>query len=115
MPMLMSDSLRRHIPGKKVYLVSHQHLPVSATDGKGNNVLPKLKKYDFQYVSNFSLGKFQGVAKEHDLILDLGKNAQADSLLLYMRGWIFPPDASINTELTQTDKYKLQPPSLAGN
>ncbi|MGN6801652.1 MAG: FG-GAP-like repeat-containing protein [Ginsengibacter sp.] len=99
-------------PGKKIYQVSHPHLPVSATDGNGNNVLPKLEKYDFKYVSNFELGKFQGVAKEHDLILDLGKDAQADSLLLYMRGWIFPPDASINTELTQTNKYKLQPPSL---
>lgn len=99
-------------PGKKIYLVSDKQLPVSATDGKGNNLLPKLSKYDFQYVSNFSLGKFQGVTKEHDLILDLGKNAESDSLLLYMRGWIFPPDASINTELTQTNKYKLQPPSL---
>jgi hypothetical protein len=99
-------------PGKKIYLVSHPQLPVSATDGKGNNVLPKLEKYDFQYVSNFSIGKFQGVAKEHDLILDLGKKAEADSLLLYMRGWIFPPDASINIELTQTNKYQLQSPSL---
>ncbi len=99
-------------PGKKIYQVSHPQLPVSATDGQGNNVLPKLEKYDYQYVSNFSLGKFQGVAEEHDLILDLGKNAEADNLHLFMRGWIFPPDASINTELTQTDKYKLQPPSL---
>ncbi|MEO8819989.1 MAG: FG-GAP-like repeat-containing protein [Ginsengibacter sp.] len=99
-------------PGKKIYLVSDKQLPVSATDGNGNNVLPKLSKYDFQYVSNFSLGKFQGVTKEHDLILDLGKNAESDSLLLFMRGWIFPPDASINTELTQTNKYKLQKPSL---
>jgi hypothetical protein len=99
-------------PGKKIYLASEKYLPVSATDGDGNDVLPKLSKYDFQYVSNFSLGKFQGVAKEHDLILDLGKNAQSDNLLLYMRGWIFPPDASINTELTQTNRYKLEPPSL---
>ncbi len=99
-------------PGKKIYLVSNPKLPVSATDGMGNNVLPKLEKYDFHYVSNFSLGKFQGVAKEHDLILDLGKDADTDSLLLYMRGWIFPPDASINTELTQTNKYHLEPPSL---
>ena len=99
-------------PGKKIYLAGEKYLPVSATDGEGNDVLPKLSQYDFQYVSNFSLGKFQGVAKEHDLILDLGKNAESDSLLLYMRGWIFPPDASINTELTQTNQYKLGPPSL---
>jgi hypothetical protein len=99
-------------PGRKLYLVSHEQLPVSAIDGKGNNLLPKISKYDFKYVSNFSLGKFQGVTKEHDLILDLGKRAHGDSLLLFLRGWIFPTDASINTELTQTKKYRLQPPSL---
>ena len=99
-------------PGKKIYQVAHPLLPVSAQDGKGNNVLPKLEKYDFQYVSNFSLTKFQGVAEAHDLILDLGKNVDQKNLMLYMRGWIFPPDASINTELTQTTKYKLQSPSL---
>ena len=99
-------------PGRKLYLVSHQQLPVSAVDGNGNNLLPKISKYDFQYVSNFSLGKFQGVTKEHDLIVDLGKSAHGDSLLLFLRGWIYPTDASINTELTQTKKYQLQPPSL---
>lgn len=99
-------------PGKTVYLVSQQNLPVSATDGFGNNLMPKISKYDFQYVSNFSLGKFQGVAKEHDLILDLGKKAEADQLHLFLRGWIFPTDASINTELTQTKKYQIHPPSL---
>ena len=29
-------------PGKKIYLVADKHLPVSATDGDGNDVLPKL-------------------------------------------------------------------------
>jgi tetratricopeptide (TPR) repeat protein len=99
-------------PGRKLYLVSQPHLPVSAVDEKGNNLLPKISKYDFKYVSNFSLGKFQGVAKEHDLILDLGNKAHGDSLFLFLRGWVFPTDASINTELTQTKKFQVQPPSL---
>lgn len=99
-------------PGKKVYKVAHQHIPISAVDGEGNNLLPKISGYDFNYVSNFSLGKFQGMAKDHDLILDLGKEADGDSLLLFLRGWVFPGDASINTELTQTNKYQLKSPSL---
>ena len=99
-------------PGRKVYLVAHPHLPLTATDGNGNNLLPAIRKYDFKYVSNFSLGKFQGLTKEHDLILDLGDQAKAESIRLYLRGWIFPTDASINTELTQTSKYKLESPSL---
>lgn len=99
-------------PGRKLYLVSHKYLPVSAVNGRGDHEMPKLRSYDFQYVNNFSLGIFQGLAKEHDLILDLGKKALGDSLWLFLRGWVFPTDASINTELTQTRKYRLRPPSL---
>lgn len=99
-------------PGRKLYLATKENLPVSARDGFGNNVLPKLSSYDFQYVSNFSLGKFQGLAKEHDLVLDLGKKAVSDRVHLFLRGWVMPTDASINMELTQTNKYKIQPPSL---
>ena len=99
-------------PGKKVYQVSNEQLPVSATDGKGTNLLPQLSKYDFQYASNFTLRKFQGLATDHDLILDLGPKAQADSLYLFMRGWIFPGDASINTAMAQSDKYRQHPPEL---
>ncbi|HVV55363.1 MAG TPA: CRTAC1 family protein, partial [Mucilaginibacter sp.] len=99
-------------PGRKIYKVSDEHLPVSATDGEGHNLLPKLSAYDFQYVSNFPLGKFQGVAQDHDLILDLGDKARSDSVYLFLRGWIFPTDASINTELTQSGKYQPHPPCL---
>ncbi|HEY5326650.1 MAG TPA: CRTAC1 family protein, partial [Mucilaginibacter sp.] len=99
-------------PGKKVYQVANKHLPVSAKDEKGNNLLPKVSAYDFQYASNFSLGKYQGLARDHDLILDLGDKAYRDSLLLFLRGWIFPTDASINTAMAQSDKYIVHPPSL---
>jgi tetratricopeptide (TPR) repeat protein len=99
-------------PGKKLYEVADRHYPVAATDEKGNNLLAKISTYDFRYVANFPLGKFQGLAKEHQLILDLGEKAKADKLFLFLRGWIFPTDASINTSLAQSDKYKQQPPYL---
>jgi Tfp pilus assembly protein PilF len=99
-------------PGKKVYPVTTKYLPVSAQDGKGNNLLDKLNAYDFNYVSNFSLGKFQGLAEDHDLILDLGSRAKADSIMLFLRGWIYPTDASINTALAQSPDFKLSPPCL---
>lgn len=99
-------------PGKKVYRISNEHLPVSATDGNGTNLLPQLSKYDFQYASNFTLGKYQGMATNHDLILDLGPQAHGDSVYLFLRGWIFPGDASINTAETQNDRYRQHPPEL---
>ena len=99
-------------PGKTVYQAAKKYLPVSARDEKGNNLLPKISSYDFQYAASFSLTKFQGLAEDHELILDLGNNAKSDSLRLFLRGWIFPTDASINTAMTQSDKYKIHPPSL---
>jgi tetratricopeptide (TPR) repeat protein len=99
-------------PGKKVYEVSKKYLPVSAKDGHGNNLLPQVSKYDFQYASSFSLGKFQGLAQDHDLVLDLGDKARADKVHLFLRGWIFPTDASINTAAAQSGQYVQHPPSL---
>lgn len=99
-------------PGKTVYKVSGKYLPVSAEDGEGNNLLPKISSYDFQYASTFALGKYQGLAQDHDLVLDLGDKAKSDSLYLFLRGWVFPTDASINTALTQASQYQLRPPSL---
>ncbi|HEV2478667.1 MAG TPA: FG-GAP-like repeat-containing protein [Puia sp.] len=100
-------------PGKKVYGVANKFFPVTAVDGNGNDVLKQLKAYDFQYVSNFDLGKYQGVAEDHDLILDLGKEAEAtDSLYLFLRGWTFPADASINLAMAQSDAVTQHPPEL---
>ena len=100
-------------PGKEVYRVAHKWLPVSARDGQGRDLLPRLAAYDFQYASGFSPGKFQGLAEDHDLILDLGERARGtDSLRLFLRGWIFPGDASINMNMAQSARYRVSSPSL---
>ncbi|HVY76344.1 MAG TPA: FG-GAP-like repeat-containing protein [Puia sp.] len=98
--------------GKKLYEVADKHLPVSAVDDQGNDQLQKIKAYDFDYVCNFAMGKFQGLTQDHDLILDLGDKAVSDSLYLFLRGWTFPGDASISTSMAQGNKYRQHPPSL---
>src|SRR6201986_3194357 len=35
-----------------------------------------------------------------------------DSLRLFLRGWIFPTDASINLNMAQNKKYSVNSPSL---
>jgi tetratricopeptide (TPR) repeat protein len=101
-------------PGKKVVVAAtdQKHLPVSARDEKGNDLLSKLSQYDFQYAASFSLTKFQGVAEPHQLVLDLGDAAHGDSLRLFLRGWIFPTDASVNTAMAQSSRYRISMPSL---
>jgi hypothetical protein len=51
--------------------------------------------------------------ESHDLVLDLGSTAGMDSVFLFLRGWIYPADASINVALSQSRGPALEPPSLA--
>ena len=50
----------------------------------------------------------------HDLVLDLGNVASdnPDNLFLFLNGWIFPTDASINVAISQSAALKLIPPFL---
>jgi len=100
-------------PGARVYSVANKNHPVSAADNAGNDVLKKIESYDFQYVTNLDPGRYQGLTEDHDLILDLGEKAVSDdSLYLFLRGWTFPADASINMAMAQSDSFRQRPPSL---
>ena len=99
-------------PGLKLYQVDKKITPVSAKDSEGNNLLPFVLKKDNSYVTNFLSGKYQGITQSHDLILNPGSTAKSKDLYLYLNGWIFPTDASINVALSQTDNLKVTPPKL---
>ncbi|MEK7728533.1 MAG: FG-GAP-like repeat-containing protein, partial [candidate division KSB1 bacterium] len=99
-------------PALRVYAVAHKRLPVFARDGKGYDLLAKIAHAEGEYISNFALGKYQGLTEPHDLILDLGEAARGDSVFLFLQGWIFPSDASINVNTSQGSGVKATPPSL---
>ena len=94
------------------YQVAQRHLPLSATDERGDDVLPLLRESDDVYVSNLTPTRYQGVVEPHDLVLDLGDDAGQPGSYLFLRGWIYPTDASINVALSQQSAIKLSPPSL---
>ncbi|HKR09272.1 MAG TPA: FG-GAP-like repeat-containing protein [Gemmatimonadaceae bacterium] len=96
----------------RLHEISQRSAPVSATDERGNDVLPALLKTDDIYVSNLRPQKYQGAVESHDLILDLGRDAGMPGTHLFLRGWIYPTDASINVALSQQSGISLAPPSL---
>ena len=96
----------------RLFQVARRALPLSATDERGNDVLPALRETDDVYVSNFTPTKYQGVVESHDLILDLGEAAGRPQSFLFLRGWIYPTDASINVALGQQSTIKVSSPSL---
>lgn len=99
-------------PQLKVYNVKNHQLPINVVDGKGNNVLEMISKKDDQYISNFQRSKYQGITEMKDLIMDLGDIQDTEDLHLFLNGWIFPTDASINVAISQSDQIKIKQPSL---
>jgi hypothetical protein len=96
----------------RLFHVAHRSLPLSAIDERGNDVLAALRENDDVYVSNFTPTKYQGVVEQHDLIMDLGEAAGRPGSFLFLRGWIYPTDASINVALGQQSTIKVASPSL---
>lgn len=104
----------------KVYSVKSKYLPVLAQDEKGNSVLDKIIDLDKNYLSGFISGDFQGVTRLHDLILNFEDLDTSDSLFLFLQGWLFPTDASINVNLSQSSDVSsifpyLEVPDKNGN
>jgi Flp pilus assembly protein TadD len=96
----------------RLFQIAQRHLPLSASDERGNDVLPALRERDDVYVSNLTPMPYQGVVEPHDLILDLGDAAGGADAFLFLRGWIYPTDASINVALSQQSSIKVASPSL---
>ncbi len=100
-------------PELRLYAVAERHLPVSATDARGTDLLPHLRARDGRYTPAGLPGPYQGIAEPWELVLDLGPAAaEADDLRLFLQGWIFPSDASINVAAARRRDVTPLPPRL---
>ena len=78
-------------------------LPVAyARDDPGNDVSEVVRDLDGRYLDTFGRGKYQGVARDHWVEVELGDDVPRDRpLRLVAQGWIHPTDSSINVALGQ--------------
>lgn len=98
----------------RIHTVKNPRQPLSARDGLGRDLLPGLSAMDGNYVQPFKGRIMQGVVDEWTMELDLGKlNADTDSppddVRLFLIGWVFPTDTSLNQAILQDPS--LNPPS----
>lgn len=70
----------------KVFATRGAHLPVSAVDDQGHDVLSRIARLDRRYPDDFALHKIRGYAQKHTLTLDLGEPSKGRTLLL-LTGW----------------------------
>ncbi len=97
----------------KIYKVFEKRHPKSATDHLGNDVSDALRTSDYRYAVEHHKGPYQGVVTPHSITLDLGDVSNDEQITLYLNGWIFPTDTSINVALSQNRSLIPSFPSLA--
>lgn len=99
-------------PGDQLYIIKDKITPISAVDEQNNNVLSFINAEDDVYLSDLKPARYQGVVDMKTLVLDPGKNVDPKNLVLFMNGWIFPTDASINVALSQTKAVQVHSPVI---
>lgn len=88
-------------PEFKIYTAKEIHYPRIALDHHGYDISDALKAVDYRYAVKHEPGVFQGVVDPHFIVLDLGDVPDDQGLTLFLTGWIFPTDTSINLSLSQ--------------
>jgi len=97
----------------RLFTARERRLPTAARDARGNDLLPYLTKADDVYTATFHNKVRQGMAEEHYLELDFGKLPKFEQLHLYLTGWLYPTDTSINVAVTHDPRLSPpKPPSI---
>ena len=97
----------------KVYGVEEKLSPKSAVNHRGEDVSDALKAFDYHYAVEHAPGAYQGVVEPHAIVLDLGDVPNDTPVTLFLTGWIFPTDTSINVALFQNPELSPRFPSVA--
>lgn len=98
----------------RIHTVKHAQLPLSARDGLGRDLLPGLTAMDGNYVQPFAGRIMQGVVDEWTMEFDFGKlsnndGTKPDNVRLFLLGWVFPTDTSLNQAIVQNPT--IDPPA----
>ncbi|TWT61585.1 FG-GAP repeat protein [Rubinisphaera italica] len=100
-------------PEFKIHVVENPRVPESIIDDQGNDLLPLLKLRDDRYAKPFSQKHFQGVTEPWFMEIDLGELSNTKTIKLFLHGWVFPSDTSLNVALSQSqDMPAPRPPYL---
>lgn len=97
----------------KVYGVKEKLHPKSAVNHRGEDVSDALKTFDYHYAVEHKPGPYQGVVEPHAIVLDLGDVPNDTPVTLFLSGWIFPTDTSINVALFQNPEINPSFPSVS--
>ncbi|MGH9317854.1 MAG: hypothetical protein ACRD1P_12205, partial [Thermoanaerobaculia bacterium] len=87
-------------PAKALFTVAHPRTP-RAFDETGRDRTEEIAQKDGRYLGGFLPTRYQGIVAPHDLVLELPEARRGHRIMLYLTGWIFYSDTSINVSLSQ--------------
>jgi tetratricopeptide (TPR) repeat protein len=96
---------------KRLYTIGRPLTP-RALDGAGRDVTAKIAHQDGIFLSGFKPTRYQGIVASHALSLELPEARHARRVMLYLTGWIFYTDTSINVSMAQNSRFRSEPPVL---
>ena len=96
----------------KLHTVRERRLPVAARDQQGRDVLPIVAREDGKFLKAWDRKFRQGLTEPHSLELDLGDLDEPDRITLFLTGWVYPSDTSINVALSQNPDLDSPRPPL---
>ncbi|QDV27682.1 CRTAC1 family protein [Aureliella helgolandensis] len=87
--------------------------PLRAFDTRGRDKTSTLQSLDRQYLQPFDIQICQGLCEPHFVELDFGELPTDEHLRLFLNGWMYPTDTSLNIGIGQNPLRNLpEPPSL---
>jgi hypothetical protein len=87
-------------PPKRLFTVSHPLVP-RASDERGRDRTEEIAREDGVRLGGFAPTRYQGIVAPHELVLELPQARGAGRVMLYLTGWVFYADTSINVSLSQ--------------
>jgi len=94
----------------QIHTIGKRHVPLGARDSRGKDCLAQVIAEDEVFFRGFGELRRQGLAEEHYLELDLGdlaklkeESGEERKLVLFLTGWIYPTDTSLNMALSQPE------------
>lgn len=95
-------------PPKSLHTISRP-FPVRSMDGKGRDRTAEVARGDGDFAGDFTPTRYQGIVEPHELTLELPRARGAQKVMLYLTGWIFYSDTSIQVSLSQRRGEKEKP------
>jgi FG-GAP-like repeat len=98
----------------RVHTVKNRLQPRSVIDQDGKDISEIVSKRDRRYTRCWTKGINQGLVETHWMEIDLnGGDSDAEEVMLFLTGWVFPTSTSLNLAMTENPlRPTLSPPSI---